>query len=123
MPFYFNSGIQSVADARVSIKRIEVSYLYIVSMENKPKIIFNLFYQDFLLLDEISINKSFDNSSRNKRLLNESTIEFDKVTTKWFTNKPSDNEPNALIDVSFKVSSGQLLAVAGITGSGKAFFK
>ncbi len=61
--------------------------------------------------------------SRDDMVLRESTIEFNKVTTKWPVNKPSEYEPNALTDVSFKVSSGQLLVVAGITGSGKVFYK
>ena len=79
----------------------------------------------FLLLDEISDEQDNCNSD-NKAVEDlefdnptsasvEYSIEVNDVTVKW----PSAGENEALTDITFKVESGQLLAIVGRVGAGK----
>ena len=78
------------------------------------------------MLDEIS-DKQDNCNSDNKAVVEdlefdnpssasvEYSIEVNDVTVKW----PSAGENEALTDITFKVESGQLLAMVGRVGAGK----
>lgn len=92
--FKFFSGIVQIAEALVSVKRL----------------------QKFLMLDETEKPAITNgNSDHEKTGYGQSAILFEDASAKW----GSDNKENTLSNLNIDIKPGQLVAVIGHVGSGK----
>lgn len=95
MTDFFPYAIAQIAEAYVSVKRI----------------------QKFLLYDEIKSN--LDNIIQNgvhKEIIKVSGVNIENVTAKW----SEESNENTLNDINLEISHGKLVAVIGPVGSGKS---
>ena len=126
MPREFSVAIQYAAEARISVKRIEV-YKHLQSFSQDQITILNtFFFKEFMLLDEMTTYNTNSGSpiGHSTKLLQLQTaskaskIEFKNVSVKWPVVL-SENEESTITNASLKVRPGQLLTVVGSIGSGK----
>ncbi|XP_046823149.1 probable multidrug resistance-associated protein lethal(2)03659 isoform X2 [Vespa crabro] len=122
MTVFFPQGITQVAEAMVSIRRLQKFMMYeevtskkkvdnkhIVKQKNKNKTNLNNEVNDDI------INKR-NSSTEQPKLDNEDLIKLERVSAKWFS---SENE-YTLQDINIRVRPGELIAIVGQVGSGKS---
>lgn len=104
MTDFFPYAISQVAEASVSVKRIQKFLLY-----EETNLINDYLYSD-LKIHENGVEKA------KREETSEGRVVLKEVTAKW---NPDSND-NTLTDLSLEVSSGKLLAIIGPVGSGKS---
>jgi len=125
MPREFSMAIQYAAEARISVKRIEVyKHLQCFFPRSNENIVH--FFKEFMLLDEMTTHNTIcgNPSAHFTKLLKlqtaskSSKIELENVSVKWPVVL-SENEESTITNASLKIGPGQLLTVVGSVGSGK----
>lgn len=104
MTDFFPYGLAQVAEASVSVRRIQKFLLY-----EETKLV-----SDYYLNSEIQAIEN--GGDKIKHTLEEKGVTLKNVTAKW-TNESTDN---TLTNITLEVPFGKLLAVIGPVGSGKS---
>jgi len=125
MSWYFPIAIASVAEARISIRRIEVlipNSSVLDHLINSSKLYYHIQIQNFLLLDEVTNIPDNASSDTTKPTFAEYRVDFENVSAKWPVNSTEiidNDEDNQISDISFSVGPGKILTIVGQVGSGK----
>ncbi|KAF7996689.1 hypothetical protein HCN44_002335 [Aphidius gifuensis] len=115
MTVFFPQGITQMAEAAVSIKRLQDFMMYeeIGSQKSRHPHFSTTYHQETLTVNNLNekeekkINHSNDN---------EGSVTIDKAHARWI----AENSEDTLSDLSMTVKPGQLIAVVGQVGSGKS---
>ncbi|KAL2743664.1 putative multidrug resistance-associated protein lethal(2)03659 isoform X1 [Vespula maculifrons] len=123
MTVFFPQGVTQVAEAMVSIKRLQKFMMYeeVTSKKNVDK---NKHIVEQKNKNKTSLNNEINEGVTNKRnscteqpkLDSEDPIKLERTSAKWFS---SENE-YTLQDINIRVRPGELIAIVGQVGSGKS---
>lgn len=111
MTIHVPGGIKSVAEARVAIKRVQVSQLELL--------LDVIILTHFLFVSQDLLSPVSELRAAEKPLPNGCAILLENVSTRWPTADMETDGKFSLTDVSLAVPNGQLLAIIGRVGSGK----